>query len=151
MNDLLHGLPFVEGMSVDQLAILASCASERSFPEGEYMTRVGQPATELFLIRQGQVTVETPVADHGRLQLETLHGGDVLGWSWLVEPYQWQFDSRTLSPVEAVVLDGTCLREHCRRDHLLGYELLLRVARVIEQRLHATRLQLLDIYQPRGS
>ena len=137
-------------MSAAQLAVLESCAAERGYPEGEYMTRVGQPATELFLIQQGQVTVETPVGDHGRLRLETLQGGDVLGWSWLVEPYHWQFDSRTLSPVEAIALNGACLRELCRADHNLGYELLLRVARVIEQRLHATRLQLLDIYQPKA-
>jgi CRP-like cAMP-binding protein len=87
----------------------------------------------------------------GRLRLETLSAGDVLGWSWLVEPYRWLFDSRALTPVRVLVLNGLCLREHCQADHEFGYQLLLRIAQVIEHRLQATRLQLIDIYQPKKS
>lgn len=147
-DDILTSHPFLRGMTSDQLAALAECASERRYLEAEYLTREGQPAAELFLIQQGQVTVETRVGQRGNLRLETLNAGDVLGWSWLIEPYQWLFDSRALTPVEVVVLDGMCLREHCRADHELGYQLLLRIARVIEHRLQATRLQLLDVHQP---
>ena len=136
-------------MSSDQLAVLAGCASQRRYPEAEFLTRERQPATELFLIQRGQVTVETRVTKGGSLRLETLWGGDVLGWSWLVEPYEWLFDSRALTPVEVVALNGACLRDYCRADHELGYELLLRIARVIEHRLQATRLQLVDVHQPK--
>ena len=149
MDDILQSHPFLTGMSSDQLAVLAGCASERRYLEAEYMTRAGQPAAELYLIQQGHVAVETAVCNRGRLRLETLNSGDVLGWSWLLEPYQWLFDSRALTPVQAIVVNGACLRDHCRTDHELGYELLLRVARVMEHRLLATRLQLLDVYQPK--
>ena len=43
-------------------------------------------------------------------------------------------------------LDGACLRGKCEEDHDLGYELLMRFAQVIVERLQATRLQLLDVY-----
>jgi CRP-like cAMP-binding protein len=149
LKGVLESHPFLAGMTSDQLTVLAACASERSYPEREYLTREGQPAAELFLIQQGQVTVETRVGERGRLRLETLNSGDVLGWSWLMEPYQWLFDSRALTTVQVVVLNGACLRDYCRVDHELGYELLLRLARVIEHRLQATRLQLLDVHQPK--
>ena len=148
-DDILTRHPFLVGMTPDQLTVLAGCASERRYAEAEYVTREGQPAGELFLIQQGQVTVETRVGKRGNLRLETLNAGDVLGWSWLMEPYEWLFDSRALTPLEVVVLDGECLREHCGADHELGYQLLLRIARVIEHRLQATRLQLLDVHQPK--
>lgn len=147
LDDILTRHPFLVGMAPDQLTVLAGCASERHYVEAEYVTREGQPAAELFLIQQGQVTVETRVGKRGNLRLETLSAGDVLGWSWLMEPYKWLFDSRALTPVEVVVLNAMCLREHCRADHELGYQLLLRIARVIEHRLQATRLQLLDVHQ----
>jgi CRP/FNR family cyclic AMP-dependent transcriptional regulator len=48
--------------------------------------------------------------------------------------------------VRAIVLDGACLRRKCDVDHDLGYELTQRVAHILMQRLQATRLQLLDVY-----
>ena len=51
-----------------------------------------------------------------------------------------------MEPTRAIALDGKCLRVKCESDHDLGYELLKRFAHIMEQRLEATRLQLLDIY-----
>ncbi len=147
LDEILTSHPFLAGMSPAQLSVLRGCASQRSYREAGFMTREGQPATELFLILEGQVAVETRVDKGGRLRLETLDGPEVLGWSWLVEPYEWAFDSRALTPVQVVALNGACLRDFCRADHELGYELLMRVARVIEHRLQSTRLQLLDVHQ----
>ena len=42
--------------------------------------------------------------------------------------------------------DGKCLREKCEKNSDLGYELLKRLISVFTQRLEATRLQLLDVY-----
>ena len=53
-------------------------------------------------------------------------------------------------PVRAITLDGKCLRGKCEEDHDLGYQLLRRFGHLMEQRLHATRLQLLDVYGKRG-
>jgi hypothetical protein len=52
-----------------------------------------------------------------------------------------------LAAARAIALDGKCLREKAEKDHDLGYELLKRIAHVMEERLHATRLQLLNVYE----
>jgi hypothetical protein len=49
--------------------------------------------------------------------------------------------------VRAIALDGKCLRTKCEQDHDLGYEILKRFAHIMEQRLEATRFQLLDVYK----
>jgi CRP-like cAMP-binding protein len=77
----------------------------------------------------------------------TLGAGDILGWSWLFPPYRWKFSARTMEETRALAADGKCLREKAERDHDLGYELLKRFAHVVEERLEATRLQLLNVYQ----
>jgi hypothetical protein len=46
----------------------------------------------------------------------------------------------------AIALDGECLRNKCESDSGFGYDVLLRLAQVMESRLEATRLQLLDMY-----
>ena len=74
---------------------------------------------------------------------------DVLGWSWLIPPYRWRFDARAIDLTRAIALDGKCLRGKCDQDPRLGYELLKRVAAIMAERLHATRLQMLDVYGAR--
>ena len=43
-------------------------------------------------------------------------------------------------------MDGKCLRNKCETDTRLGYEMVKRFARVMTDRLQATRLQLIDLY-----
>jgi CRP-like cAMP-binding protein len=76
----------------------------------------------------------------------TLSAGDVLGWSWLFEPYVWHLDARALEPTEAIALNGAGLRDECDTNHKLGYSLMRRSVRIIEQRLQAAMIQMLDIY-----
>jgi CRP-like cAMP-binding protein len=98
------------------------------------------------VIRRGDVALETYVPQQGPLTIETLHDGDLVGWSWLVPPYRTTFDARALAETHTVSFDGACLRAKCEADHNLGYELMTRFTAVIVQRLQATRLRLLDVY-----
>ena len=48
--------------------------------------------------------------------------------------------------MRAIALDANCLRGKCEADHDLGYEMMKRFVPVMAERLHTTRLQLLDVY-----
>ena len=92
------------------------------------------------------MAVEIFGAQKGPITVQTIDDGEVLGWLWLIPPYNWHFDARAVELTRAIALDGKCLRTKCENDHDLGYELLKRFTSIMEQRLEATRLQLLDIY-----
>lgn len=140
--------PFFQGLAPAYLALIAGCASNVRFPAGTYIFREGDVANEFYLIRHGTVALEIYVPGRGPFIIDTLHEGDVLGWSWLVPPYVKQFDARAVELTRATVFDGTCIRQKCEEDPRLGYELLKRFSQVIGRRLQATRLRLLDIYGP---
>jgi CRP-like cAMP-binding protein len=55
-----------------------------------------------------------------------------------------------VADVRAVALDGECLRSKCEKDHDFGYEMLKRLASVMERRLEATRRQLVDLSDVSG-
>ena len=116
------------------------------FEADELIIREGEEADHFYLIREGKVSLEVFVPGRGRLIIQTLGSGDILGWSWLVPPYRWMFDARAAEMTRAIVLDGKCLRDKCEADHELGYELLKRVTPVLGQGLDATRVRLVDIY-----
>jgi len=138
--------PLLKGCQPKYIQLLVGCASNVCFKAGETILRQGEEANLLYLIRQGKVALEIPDSGRGAIIVQTLGEGDVLGWSWAITPYRWHFDARAVEVTRAIALDGKCLRDKCEVDHDLGYEVMRRVTHVMEHRLQATRLQLLDVY-----
>ena len=143
---LLHEVPLFAGLEPTQLELIAGCGSNVHFDADQSLFREGDAADTFYVIRHGSVALETFVPSRGGVTIETLEAGEVLGWSWLFEPYRWHFDARTLTPVRATAFDAACLRGKCDADPRLGYELMSRFAGVLIERLQWTRLRLLDIY-----
>ena len=146
LEPLLRDHPFLRELEPEYLALLAGCAANVRFREGSFMFREGEPAGQCFLIREGKMALEIAAPGRGSIIVQTLGAGDVTGFSWLLEPHQWEFDGRAVEPVRALALDGTCLRGKCADDPRLGFELTQLFARLAIRRLQATRLRLLDVY-----
>jgi CRP/FNR family cyclic AMP-dependent transcriptional regulator len=146
LEPILAAHPFFQDLPLHHLQLIVGCASNVRFEAGQFIFREGEEADSFYLIRHGRVALEIMVPERGPLTIQTLEEGDVLGWSWLFPPHRWHFDARTTTLTRAIALDGKCLRTKCEDDHDLGYELVKRFARVIMERLQATRLQLLDVY-----
>lgn len=146
LEPILAEHPFLKGLDPRYLKLIVGCATNVRFEAGQFIFRAGEEANQFYILRQGHVALEISAPNRGSIAIQTLGEGDVLGWSWLIPPYIWQFDARAVELTRAIALDGKCLRTKCEEDHDLGYELMKRFGYVIAQRLQATRLQLLDIY-----
>lgn len=144
--ELTAAAPALAGLAPRHLELIAGCGGTARFAAGEPLFRAGEPAERFYVIRHGSVALELPVPQHEPVTIETLHDGELLGWSWLFEPHRWTFDALALEDTSAIAFDGTCLRGKCESDHELGYQLMKRFAAVLTDRLQATRLQLLDVY-----
>jgi len=146
LEGLIAEHPLFEGLEMRHLKFLVGCASNVRFEPGQFVFREGGEANQCYLIRHGKVTLEIDAPPRGSIIIQTLGEGNVLGWSQIFPPYRWKFSARAIELTRAIALDGKCLREKSEEDHDLGYELLKRFARVIQERLQATRLQLINIY-----
>jgi len=143
---ILTEVPLFVGMDPEELELLAGCAKNARFTEGEVLFREGDPADTFYVIRHGTVSLEVFVPGRGPVPIESLERGEVLGYEWVFPPYRRHFDARALSLVRATVFDATCLRGKCDDDPALGYNLMSRFAQVLIERLLWTRLRLLDVY-----
>lgn len=149
LEPLLKQHPFFKDLHQDFIKLIVGCASNRYYKAGTFMFQEGEQANEFFLIRQGLVALELVVVDGESIELDTVGPGEILGWSWLLPPYFWHFNARVQQDVRVFALDGLCIRKKCEENHTLGYEMLKRFAQIMEKRLYATRLQLLDLYAKR--
>jgi CRP/FNR family transcriptional regulator, cyclic AMP receptor protein len=146
LSEILRQHPFLMGLSEEHMATLIGCASNVRFNEGETVIHEGEVANKFYLLRTGRIALEMEVSGRGTLRIQTTGPGEVLGWSWLISPYRWHFSGVSVIETRAVALDAECLRNKCEEDPKLGYEMLQRLAQVMERRLDATRLQLIDMY-----
>jgi CRP-like cAMP-binding protein len=140
--------PFLAGLDRRYLRQLSGLASLKSFEALEMIFHEGSPASTFYLIVKGKVELETPLLGCEAVPIQTLGAGEVLGWSWLLPPYEYHYSARAVERTEAVALDGRALRGRCEEDHDLGYEMMKRFALVIVQRLAATRARFLSFPDP---
>jgi CRP/FNR family cyclic AMP-dependent transcriptional regulator len=146
LTGMLRLHPFLAGLAEHHMEVIVGCASNVRFAEGSRVIHEGQIANKFYLVRTGRVALETDVNARGPLRIATVGPGEVLGWSWLISPYRWHFTGLAVADVAAIALDGDCLRTKCEKDHDFGFEMLRRMSQVMERRLEATRLQLMDVY-----
>lgn len=134
--------PFCEGLAPEHVALLAGCAKNVKFADGQRLFRNGDEADETFLIRAGRVRYTI----HGSTALETAEEGELVGWSWLFPPYRWHFDAAAIGQVRAFQLDGACLRRKCEADPAFGFEITKRILYQVHRRLERSRLQAMDVF-----
>lgn len=144
--EIIKAHPFFEGLDADYCGLLGGCAKNVRFKTGDDLLSEGGEANELYLVREGRVSLEIHAPGKPGIRFQTVGPGEVVGVSWLVRPYRWSYDARALEPVRAISLDAQCLRGKCDADHDLGYEMMNRFVPILVQRLQATRMQLLDLY-----
>lgn len=138
--------PFFKDLPDDARKTLAGCAKNERHEAGQYLTHEGEPADKFYLIRSGTLAVEFHVPTGESLIIETLHAGDVFGWSWMIKPYEWAYDIRAVDLTRVISLDAACMRKKITKDKSLGFELYSRFVPIIVKRLHSTRQQLTDMY-----
>jgi CRP/FNR family transcriptional regulator, cyclic AMP receptor protein len=142
----LAGHAFLRGMPDEAVAIFARglCGVTRA-RAGHRFFEEGGTASRFWLLRTGHVALDVHPPG-ARLIIETLGQGDLLGLSWLVPPYEWQFGAVAVADTEAFELDAATVRAACEEDPVLGYQLLRRALSAASARLQATRIRLLDMY-----
>jgi CRP-like cAMP-binding protein len=143
--DMLSVQPFLAGLAPAQLDKLSNWSRRSLFHAGARLFEEGGRADRFWIIREGHVTLDTRLPGRGRVIVETLGPGAVLGWSWLFPPYRWHFGASAVETTLAIELDGPGVRELCENDPVLGLDLVKRFMTVVVERLQATRLRLLDL------
>ena len=134
---------FLQGLRADQLDALAATASEVIFPAGHRIFAEGGPVGSFWLIECGYAALDVQVPGESPVIIGTVGIGGLLGWSWLLPPYQWAFGAVCVSDVRAIEFKAPAVRDRCAADPDLGRELTQRMLQVLAGRLQDTRAALI--------
>jgi len=136
--------PVLDGMPADHLEVLAGFASDVAFPAGHRLFEESLGADQFWLLQSGSVALDLRVPGQGRVRIDTVGPGELLGWSWRFPPYRWAFGAVTASPVRAFEFDAQAVRASCASEPAFGHEVTGRLAYVLAKRLESTRVRLID-------
>lgn len=140
-------LPLLASLSHTQRAAIAGVSRFETYEPGTRLFDEGGLADQCWIVLSGCVMVDTVVPPRGKVVLQSIGPGELLGWSWLVPPYRWHFGASVVSPTRALVIDTSELRALAEADPSLGYQLSLVLVDALLNRLQATRIRLLDLYR----
>jgi len=145
INEAIHRHTFFRGIKPEYLSALGEGAKEVQFNPGDVLFREREPANQFYLIEAGKIVLEAHEPGNGTMVVQTLGGGEVLGWSWLFPPFLWHLQARAIESTRTIILNGAHLLVTAEAHADFGYDLMKRVSQVVIHRLQATRKLLLDL------
>jgi CRP/FNR family transcriptional regulator, cyclic AMP receptor protein len=144
--EILRRYSYFAGIDDVVLRQIAMIAEERlHIPAATQLFVEGEPVKHLAIILSGEVNIQYLLGSGEMRAVDTLVGGDLLGFSALIEPYRYTGFGTTTQETDLALIDAKRLRDLCSRDPKLGYQLTLEVAKLLAHRLEGARVQLAAI------
>lgn len=141
---------FFSGMDNSYVKFLSDSVTELQITKGSVLFQYGKPADKFYLVREGQVSIQVPALMGPTLNIQTLGEGQILGWSWLIPPYRWNFQARAMEDSDLLEFDGSAILARCEADPQFGYDVFKRFATLMSERLDAARQKMMDEWNPPG-
>ncbi len=132
--DELHRFKIFAELDLGDLDAIARIAYVREFEAGEELIAEGAPAEQLYLFLKGKAVVKVLGADGGRVPIDELGPGEVLGWGVVMEPHVYTASAWTTEPSEVVIIKGKELRDLCDSNKQLGYAVIKGIGEVMSTR-----------------
>jgi len=127
----LKGIQIFEGLSVSELAAVASVTEEVMYPKGEIVIKEGEPGETMYLIIQGEVAVIKGYGGEKEIELDRIREGDYFGEMALFEDSVRSATIRTSEESRLLVLHKREFTEIVREYP----QIALHICRVLSKRL----------------
>jgi CRP-like cAMP-binding protein len=150
ITEYLSAHEFFSEFSDDVLKFLCECSSTREIKKGQILFLQGENADKFYVVRSGRISIQMPAIMGPTLEIQSVDEDQVLGWSWLISPYQWNFQTKAEEDSELLQFDGVAILARCEQEPKFGYELLKKFAGLMSVRLNAARQKMMDEWNPVG-
>jgi CRP-like cAMP-binding protein len=104
-----------------------------------------QELSELFILIEGKVILGIHTPKKGRINLNTIHPGQIFSWSAMFPPHISTAFAVAMEPVSALAIKSAKLMQMIDDDPTFGYKFMSIISHTLSQRLFNTRLQLVNV------
>jgi len=118
--------------------------------KGQILFLQGEHADRFYVVRKGRISLQMPAIMGPTMEIQSVDEGQILGWSWPISPYQWNFQTKAEEDSELLQFDGTAILARCEQEPKFGYELLKKFAALMSVGLNAARQKMMNEWNPIG-
>ncbi|HOD35574.1 MAG TPA: cyclic nucleotide-binding domain-containing protein [Syntrophales bacterium] len=147
--EILREANIFRNLNDTQIDKLASIAVSETHKAGTLLYKEGDLATHLYIVEEGKVflQMETGMGSDRppmRITVDTITGGQAMGWSVFVEPHKYTLSGLCMENSKLVSFEADKLRDLLNQDSVLGVEMMKGIVRVLASRLNNTRILLIN-------
>ena len=140
--DQLRFFSEFDGPIVDKILTLSEI---KEFKVKDVIIEEHQELSELYILFEGRVVLGINVPGKGRINLNTIHPGQLFSWSALFPPYISTASAVATQPVKVLAIKSAKLMKMFEDDPSFGFKFMNIISHTLSQRLADTRLQLVNI------
>ena len=133
---IVEPLAFFQDLTYDEQEAFAASLNLMAVKKGDVIIRKGTPAMTFFIIISGSYIVSSDPSDSKeRGPSITLDGkGEIMGWSTVVAPFQYQGTVEVLEDGELLCLSSREFFELIQHNNQLGEKVMKKINKVATQR-----------------
>jgi CRP-like cAMP-binding protein len=133
-----------QGIAGDALQEIRALAKVRNFLGNEVIFEEGDPAHDLYILRDGRVvlTFTLPQDSTTEMRIAQVHPGETFAWPALAKEDTLSARARAMDDSSAFIIPAEELHAIFRRHPAAGYEVMTQLADQILSRLRQSRKEL---------
>lgn len=135
----LREIPAFQRLDEEHLAFVVSCCETISLGQDEEIFHADGTADAFYLIVQGSVGLFNNYESGENVHVQSIEPRELLGWSWMVPPYEWEFTAIATSPAILMKFDAAKIRARCEQEPEFGFMVMRRICEQMLSRLHSMR------------
>lgn len=141
----LKGIALFEDLTDGMLETLLPISQTESLDERHIVYEAGSPADQFYSLKRGKVLLEAELAPEFIISVGSIKSGYSFGWSALFPAETHTSYAVCAEPSEIVIMPGAKLSEILDGDHAMGFLVMQKSARILENRLERRTAQFLKV------
>jgi CRP/FNR family cyclic AMP-dependent transcriptional regulator len=146
ITTIIRSTPLFFELSVAQIKKIANISDLIEIDPGDQPIREGSILDFLYIILEGEISVDIFVPIRGAVETSRLGPLDMIGWSAMTPMIRQRTATTTaLTHCWLLRIDAKLLAGLCEEDHDIGFLIYRRVANTTAMSFLTTRIQLMNL------
>jgi CRP/FNR family cyclic AMP-dependent transcriptional regulator len=129
--DRLRKVDVLQGLTDWELTVIAQVFREETVAEGVTLFEEGQKAERLFILEEGEISVQIPNGESYQIHSP----GKIIGWSFLIPPNRYTASGSTTTPSKLLVIESPDFYYLIYKEPRMGVKVMANLAQVVAGRL----------------
>ena len=144
-TEILKKLRFFEDIEEQLAEDLIKVGEVKEYDVKEIIFDEYQELTELYVLIDGTVNLGINVPNKGKINLASIHPGQLFSWSAIFPPYISTAYAITTTPVKVLAIKASSLQALIGDNNTFGFRFMKMIGKTLSQRLSDTRFQLVNL------